>query len=525
MPPVVRLSRLLLPLVLLAPLLPAWLHAAAELTPQEQRGRRIYQEGTSPSGGEIVAVLGDAQIEVPASSVPCAGCHGRDGRGRPEGGVSPSDLRWESLTRPYGVTHPGGRTHPAYDERLLKRAIAMGIDPAGNPLHVAMPRFRLSLADMADLTAYIKRLGNEPEPGVGDAEVRIGVVLPPAGPLTPLGQAVRAALEAQTAQWNAQGGIYGRAIELRFLEPPAEAVARRDAVAAFLDREPVFAALAPFFSGADAELAALFAERQVPAVGPFTLHPRDDRGGAGRFLFYLLPGLETQGRALARFARTLPAAGAAHPAIAAPADPELEATVAAITEASKGQAAPAVVRWPAGALDPAATARELAAEAADPVFFLGSGEEAAALLHAAGPLGWRPHLLATGAAADASLFAAPSGFAGRIFVALPALPGDPPPAYRELAASRALPAGQLSAQLTALAAAEVLAEGLRRTGRDLTRDGFIAQLEDLRKLQIVYGPPVSYTPLRHLGANGAYILEVDAARRSLVPAAGWVEAE
>jgi ABC-type branched-subunit amino acid transport system substrate-binding protein len=510
-----RPSRILFLIALLTPAL--LLHGAAELTPQEQRGRQIYREGTSPSGGEIVALLGDAQIEVPATSVPCAGCHGRDGRGRPEGGVSPSDLRWESVTRPYGVTHPGGRTHPPYDERLLKRAISLGFDPAGQPLHVAMPRFRMSLEDMADLMAYLKRLGSEPEPGVSDTAVRLGVVLPPAGPLTPLGRAVRAAVEAQCAAWNGQGGIYGRRLEPRFLEPPAESAARRAAVAEFLGREQVFAGLAPFFPGADAELATLFSEMQIPAVGPFTLHPRDDRAGADRFLFYLLPGLETQGRALARFARTLPAGPPSRPAIAAPADPELAATISGIVS---GIGAPTVLRWERGAFDPAALARQLAALPADPVYFLGSGAEAVALLRAAEPLGWRTHLLATGAAADPSLLSAPSAFDGRIFVALPAAPGSPPPAYRELAAAYALPREQISAQLTALAAAEVLAEGLRRAGRDLTRGRFIEQLEALRKLPLVYGPPVSYSPSRRLGANGAYILRVDRASGSFAAIPG-----
>lgn len=515
-----RLARCLFLLALAAPVL---LQGAAELTPQEQRGRQIYREGTSPSGGEIVALLGDAQIEVPAASVPCAGCHGPDGRGRPEGGVSPSDVRWESVTRPYGVTHPGGRTHPPYDERLLKRAISMGIDPAGNPLHVAMPRFRMTLQDMADLTAYLKRLGSEPEAGVSDAAVRIGVVLPPAGPLAALGRAVRAAVEAQCAEWNAQGGIYGRKVEPLFLVPPAEAAARRAAVEDFLGREQIFAALAPFFSGADAELASLFTERQVPAVAPFTLHPRNGGDGAGRFLFYLLPGLETQGRALASFARTLPAGPpgekTARPAIAAPADAGLEATVAAIREA-QGPAAPAVLRWARGAFNPQNLARSLAALTADPVFFLGSGADAVALLRAAEPLGWRPRLLVTAAAADASLFFAPAAFDGRIFVALPALPGNPPPAYRTLAAARELPREHLSAQLTVLAAAEILGEGLRRAGRDLTRDRFIEQLEAVHKLQLIHGPPVSYSPVRRLGANGAYILQLDRAGRSFAAVPG-----
>ncbi len=523
MPTVWRPGRLLLLVLLLVPVL---LQGAAELTPEEQRGRQIYVEGTSPSGGEIVAVLGDAQIEIPAASVPCASCHGRDGQGRPEGGVSPSDLRWRSLTRPYGVTHPGGRTHPAYDERLLKRAVAMGIDPAGNPLHVAMPRFRMSLQDMADLTAYLKRLGGEAAPGVSDAEVRIGVILPPVGSLTPLGRAVRAALEAQCAQWNAQGGMYGRKLEPRFLEPPADPVARRAAVADFLGRETIFALLAPFLPGADAELTSLFKESEIPVIGPFTLHPRGDGGGS---VFYLLPGLEAQGRALARFARTLPAAAAggetARPAVAAPAEAELDATILGFREAVQWQTPPAVVRWPRGAFDPAGTARSLAAISADPVFFLGSGLEAVALLRAAEPLDWHPRLLLTGTAADAPLFFTPAAFDGRIFVALPALSGEPPPAYRELAATRPLPRDQLSAQYAALAAAEILAEGLRRTGRDLTRDHLIAQLEGIRKLRIDYGPPVTYSPNRRLGANGAYVMKVDRAARAFVPAGGWVEAE
>ena len=98
--------------------------ASAEDTKNQlQRGRQIYLEGTSPSGSAITAVMSDAGVEVPASAVPCGGCHGRDGKGNPEGGISPSDLTWTALTRPYGVTHPGGRKHPPYDAKLLKREV------------------------------------------------------------------------------------------------------------------------------------------------------------------------------------------------------------------------------------------------------------------------------------------------------------------------------------------------------------------------------------------------------------------
>jgi hypothetical protein len=76
--------------------------AQDSLALRQSRGRQIYRQGTSQSGKEILAYIGDASVEVPGSSIACAGCHGLDGRGKPEGGVNPSNVTWESLTKPYG---------------------------------------------------------------------------------------------------------------------------------------------------------------------------------------------------------------------------------------------------------------------------------------------------------------------------------------------------------------------------------------------------------------------------------------
>lgn len=471
---------------------PASAQDAKDSKAQLQRGRQIYLEGTSPSGSPIIALMSDAGVEVPAATVPCAGCHGRDGKGNPEGGISPSDLTWTALTRPYGVNHPAGRKHPPYDSKLLKKAIAMGIDPAGTALHVAMPRFRMSLRDMDDLIAYLKQLGTGTDPGMTEASVRIGVLLPPAGPLTGLGKAVRAALTARFEAVNRDGGIYGRRVEPRFFEGPAPAAQRRGWTSDFLQREEVFAVLAPFFSGAESEMASLFQEKQVPVVGPFTLHPSEALP-LNRYVFYLLPGIEAQEKALASFAR---ASGWAPPR-----------TLAA------GTAAPEEVK-------------RLAAEKVDSLLFPGSGAEAVALLQAADRLGWHPYLLVTGAAADDALLGAPASFDGRIFVALPSLPGGP---QREAAAAYkalgSLPADNLSAQWTALGAAEVLIEGLRRAGRDLSREKLVDQLESLRRFATGYSPPVTYGPARRLGARGAYVMKLDLRAKAFVPTGEWVEAE
>src|SRR6185436_8129497 len=115
---------------------------ADQVKSREQRGKQIYIQGTSPSGKEILAYLGESSLEVTGSAMPCANCHGLNGEGKPEGGVDPSNLTWESLTKPYGVTHADGRRHPAYTERGLELAITRGTDPAGNKLNRVMPRYQ-----------------------------------------------------------------------------------------------------------------------------------------------------------------------------------------------------------------------------------------------------------------------------------------------------------------------------------------------------------------------------------------------
>ncbi len=502
----------------LALLLPA-LAAAAGLTPSEERGRRIYRDGVSPAGGEITAGVGAAGAQVPAAALPCGNCHGQDGRGRPEGGVSPSDLTWRALSRP---VESAPRSRPAYDDRLLKRAIAMGLDSGGRPLHVAMPRFRMSQEDMADLIAYMKRLGDQPEPGVSGAAVRIGVVLPPSGrEKSGMGPAVQAALAARFEEANRKGGLWGRRIELRAHELAGAPDGWPGQVRDFLQREEVFAVAAAFLLGADRELAAVFAEAEVPLVGPFALHPREEVP-PNRQVFYLLPGIEEQGRALAAFARERLSGIAAKPAIAAPEGADLDAAVRELEKALAARgAAPSVKRYPRSRLDPRALAQQLAESRPDAVFFLGSGAEAAALLGAAQQAGWQPHLFATGLAADAALFAAPAGFDGRLFVAVPSPPGAPE-AFLKLAEDHGLPDEHRSAQIAALAAAEILLQGLERSGRDLTREGLIARLEGLRAFRTAFTQPVTYGPGQRLGTRGACILKADLAGRRFQVAEAWI---
>src|ERR1041384_1939390 len=103
-----------------------------ELTLQEKRGKAFYLRGESASGQEITAMMGE--VDVPASTLTCAGCHGNRGQGITEGGVTAGPLTWSHLTKPYGHTDEGGRKHAAFSETSFVRMLTAGLDPAGNKL-------------------------------------------------------------------------------------------------------------------------------------------------------------------------------------------------------------------------------------------------------------------------------------------------------------------------------------------------------------------------------------------------------
>jgi len=479
------------------------------------RGRLLYQEGESADGAPATAVLAGGSVEVPAATVPCASCHGRDGRGRPEGGVVPSNLTWQSLTKPYGVQHASGRQHPPYDERSLVKAISLGSDPAGNALHAAMPRYRLSHRAMDDLIAYLRVIANERDPGIGAETLRIATLTPSDGPAGEVGRSVVATLRALFADANAEGGVYGHRLVLVPLALPA---ADAD-LASRLAGADIFGLAAPLAPGRDAALAALSREAQLPVIGPITLEPQTGFP-PNRQVFYLYSGLAGQAEALLAFAvdqhpklRRLAIAGgteAVAQAVEAAArqrfsEPSLQ--IATSVETEDGDT---LVRgW-------------IAAET-EAVLWLDAGIEP--LLHAAARHGWSgaiyiPGALVTGAALDA---VASSGC--QLFLASPHPTGSAAAAGRNnvlaWAAAHHLPAKHRAVMAATIAAGRLLVEGLRSAGRDLSRARLVEALETIRQLDTGTAPPLSYSPNRRVGIHGAAILAFDPATGGLRPVRGW----
>jgi ABC-type branched-subunit amino acid transport system substrate-binding protein len=502
-------------------------NARHELTPQEKRGKAFYLRGESESGRELTALMGE--IDVPASTLTCAGCHGIRGQGITEGGVTAGPLTWSFLTKPYGHTDEGGRKHQAFSETSFVRMLTSGLDPAGNKLAVAMPVYRMPQEDMANLIAYLKRIETDTDPGVNDTSIVLGTVLPEKGALSGLAESMGDMLQAYFAEINSRGGIYNRKIELRVMNGDSKLTVPN--IKRLIDEEQVFAIVSGLSAGAEDAAAALTQEKEVPFIGPSTLMPQ--RGSpVNRYVFYLLPGLKEQARALATFAVRKTDPAKSRVAIVSPDVDFNRGIVASIEEQVKkvGLKPATTIYYAPDGFSASRYVAQLKEKGIDTVFFVGPGIEATAMLKEAETVNWTPSIYMLGSLVGRNIGDAVTVKAkDRIFLAFPTVPGDVSAAgaaeYSGLLQRNKLVSTHAAAQASAMAAAKILVHALERCGRDLSRERLINTLEGLYEYDTGLMPKITFGPNRRIGALGAYVVTIDPEKKLFPASMEWIAVE
>lgn len=497
-----------------------------QLDEQQKRGKQIYLTCTSASGDKIMAVLGNSNTEIPAAVLTCVNCHRHDGRGKPEGGIFPSNIRWDELTKPYRVNLPHGQSRPPYDESLVRRCVTMGLNPAGKRLDDAMPRYRMTHRDLADLISYLKVLGSELDPGLSADTIRIGVILAPRSQFQDLHDAGRAAVTAFVEEYNQLGGVYKRRIKLCFSEAPSRIEDRAEAAVDFVNSERVFALTSSFIAGAETEIIRQLDKDGVPLLGAVTLYPQHGFP-LSRSVFYLGSGLIGQSCALVNFVAHEKNDQRLGAVVVFPDEERLTAVASAIENKCRDLGMEVhMQRVGAHTWRPIEWSKSLSEQKIGIVFSLLSAQQNLQLLNAAETSDWFPVCCIPGSIVGPQLFSAPAGFDQRIFLSFPTLPSQQPGGMntlRALAKRHDLPDVQLGAQFEALAALQVLTHGLEKSGAQLSRENLIEQLEGLYEYRSGFMVPITYGPNRRMGAEGAYIVTLDLTRKKLVTASDWID--
>jgi hypothetical protein len=364
----------------------------------------------------------------------------------------------------------------------------MGFDPAGNRLNPAMPLYQFSREDMADLTAYIKRLETALDPGLTETEIHVGVVLPPHERMPDIADAIRLVLSAYFDRVNGAGGIFDRRVIPQFAESNAASGWPR-----------TFALVASYIAGSEREAATFAAINRLPLIGALTLYPQID-SPVNPYVFYLDEGLPGECEALVRYALKHFGGRPARAAIVSSSD-QISKDMAALVRASlleKG--------WTLSGEDPASVTRV----SADVIFFLAPGASLPDLT------GSQAKFLLPGSIAPPEVFDKSAKWGGRLVMAFSSLPTDPSPQgmaeYGTLADEYKLSPARKQWQLRALACAKLLVEGLRRSGREVTRQKLVETIEGLQKYDTGFSPALTYGPNRRIGSMSARIVVDDAPR-------------
>ena len=499
---------------------------SAELSPEQTTGKQIFTSGSSSSNTPIEAILGGGTSRIPGNLMPCASCHGADGQGRPEGGITPSNITGDVLERPLTSSDPLVRRRPAYDIAALRKAIREGIDPAGHELGLTMPRFQMSDSDLDSLIAYLRVLGHESDPGLSGSRIRVGTIIPADGPLAATGAGFAELLQAYFKDLNDAGGIYGRQVDLFTL--PAKGTPSEIASAAekFVHEQSIFAVLGIVAPGAEREVADAMQRAGVPVITPFASGAAGDEASEKSKIFYVLSGLSQQARVLVRFARQDLQKPASSIAVVFP-EHDQELADAAVREChAQSFVAVSPVKYSNFSAEAGGILERLRKANVDSILFLGTGKELHDLLLLAKNANWAPSVFQPGAFAGADVFDIPAEFDQHVYFSFPALPSDivveGMNEYEALVRNHSLKVVQPLLSTSALATAKVLVEGLRQSGRQLSRQKLVDTLAAMYDFNTGLTPPVTFGATRRIGALGGYVVKLDLKKKTLHPVDQWM---
>jgi len=487
---------------------------ASDLTPEEQRGRQIYLRGTTTDGKDVVALLDGGATRANGSVFPCASCHGTEGKGKNEGGVAAPDITWAILTKPYPVLRPGGGLRPPYSERTLKRAIVMGLDSGGRPLQSVMPHFQLSYRDANDLIAFLKNLGRVSDPGISDSAIRIGVLLPQTERLPAMHRSIQTVLSTYFERINRGGGIYGRLIELKFLDLQDSPAESASAIRTWLERESIFALTGSFLAGAESNVAPVFNDSGTPVICAFALDPDFGSVPMNPYVFYLDAGLRGELEQLIGLAHKQFASGARVVVAEAPYDVIRKLTQYVRTSLTGGGWSVSEVTADTNGCREAA-----AGPPTQIVVWITPQLSADTLQECSSIVGKQAMFFVPGSFANRELLELDQTLDHRVFVTVRVNLAREEAATGSVSKELDAPpwSDRDTVEASALASANLLAWALRRAGRNVTRQTLMETLESVYNLDFGLGFPITYGPNRRVGGFAYKPFVVDLRLHTLVP--------
>jgi len=347
-----------------------------------------------------------------------------------------------------------------------------------------------------------------PVPGVTDTEIVLGSWGPQDGPAGAYGVIDRA-VAAYFKMVNDQGGINGRKIRFIYENDsyqPAKTVA---AVKKLVEEDKVFALVAGLGTAQNLAVMDYLIQNNVPHVAPAT-------GSTAmavplkKNVYAVQINYLTEATLLIQYA--LDQLGPKKIAVFYQNDSFGKEGLDAVNAELKKRGLPEAVGVSYEAADTnfAAQALKLQTSGADTVFLWAVPKPGGSVIAEMSKIGFKPKLLASAVINDPAIFQlAGSGIEGLVIPAwIPAYDDLTNPKiveYQEFMKKYA-PNEQIGGfSLSGYCEAMVMAEGLRRAGKNLTRETFLQAMDQMQNYAGSPLPNVSYSPTDHAGVKTAFL--------------------
>ena len=351
------------------------------------------------------------------------------------------------------------------------------------------------------------------EEGVTDTSVRVGSHMDLSGVIAYWGNNLRMGMQSHFNEINEQGGIHGRKIEFiveddQYKPPLSMAAAKK-----LISQDRIFAFVGPMGSQQAGATMNLALEKKIPFICPLSSSSVFYKP-LKREVFALFTPYEIQNGVLVDYVvETLKAKKIG---IIYQEDEVGESGKRGVESQLKKYNMKLVIAIPfkRGTKDFSSQVLKLKESDVEVVFIASIIREPAAIIKEAAKLGWKPQFMAQGSTGANPYFIKMAGQAceGTLISSQALLPMSSEPSvvkYREILKKhfpKAVPGYMSQVGITA---ARVFTEGLRKAGRNLTRDKLIKGLESMKNYETGMWSPISYSPTNHLGTNTCFISKVD----------------
>jgi acyl-CoA hydrolase/ABC-type branched-subunit amino acid transport system substrate-binding protein len=352
-------------------------------------------------------------------------------------------------------------------------------------------------------------------PGVSGSTIRLGTLTDLSGPQASIGLAALRGISAYYQHVNRWGGVHGRMIELIVEDHAFDPARAQRSVKNLLAGESVFAIVSPLGTAPNLAVMDQLLQENIPVISP---HSGISLWGnpLKHNYFALQPSYDIEGAILAQYALEADP-GAKIGLLAVDDQYGREGTGAFIRELEKNGLKPALVlTHSSGESDPDAWIKDFESNDVDLVVIYSYVKPAADLLRAARAAEFTPSWLGSYVISGSDLLelAGSKAVEGLRTTSYPVGPRAHRGERLFLKQMRRLYPGDhvSSHSRIGYAASQLVTEGLRQAGPDLTREGFITTLEGIQDWCGGLLPPISYTPQDHRGLTGLALQRAIAGR-------------